>query len=80
MSDMEKAPLSELAEAILEDKWILCSATECLTAAIDEYLSRGESNPYTYNEEPVDPRAFMAAIGELLVWFSQNDDTMDEYA
>lgn len=85
MTKTTEQRLSDLAEAILEDKWILCTPAECLTYAIDEYLSRGDDNPYTItssdgDDQPVDPRAFIAAIGELLVWFSEHYDTLDGYA
>lgn len=51
-----KTTMSEFAQAILEDKWVLCSVTEALEYAIDEHLTdrtyliydeAGDSRPAT---------------------------------
>lgn len=80
---METVRLSDLAEAILEDKWILCTPAECLSAAIGEYLDHAErGRPYLFGdpEHPVAPLDFIRAIGELVEHFASTHDTFDGYA
>jgi hypothetical protein len=66
--------LSDLAEAIIEDKWILCSPEDAVRFAIIEYIDYFEENrPYLFADNPVDGMTFLAAINEIINHFTERD-------
>lgn len=62
--------LSDLATAILDDKWILCSPEEAIYNAIAEFTETDRQYPYTYNDKEVTATEFFGAITELVRYFS----------
>jgi hypothetical protein len=70
MMDMETNQLSPIAEAIIDGYWTLCSGKDTIQFAIEDYLSRDDSNPWSPDGEgTVSPREFMEAIVEVMNFF-----------
>ena len=61
--------LSDLAFAILDGYWTLCSPADAIGFAIGEFLERTEDNPFTYNDEIVTAEQMLSATEELINYF-----------
>lgn len=61
--------LSDLAFAILDGYWTLCSPANAIGFAIGEFLERTEDNPFTYNDEIVTAEQMLSATEELINYF-----------
>ena len=63
--------MSELAEAILEDSWILCTPQEAVANAIERYLEAvSEGRPYTYDDDRhIEAVEFLKCIAEIIDHF-----------
>lgn len=67
-------PISPLAEAIIEDKWILCKPEQAIANAIHEYLAyTADGKPYLFEDEPVDPLTFIRAVNDAIGYFIERD-------
>ena len=65
--------LSPIAEAIVDGYWTLCSGSEAVQYAIEDYLSRTPESgmvPWSPDGESiVTPEEFLTAIVEVLEYF-----------
>lgn len=62
--------IEELTDALIEDKWILCSPGEAIQFAIGEYLDYAEKGiAYTYNDTVVPVSDFLRAIAGMAEHF-----------
>jgi len=70
----KRSDLSELADAIIDGYWILCTREEAIQYAIDDFESRKEPNayPYTYNDRVITEDEFYSAIAEVREWWFLN--------
>jgi hypothetical protein len=72
-AELKTRSMSPLAEAILEDQWILCTPLEAIQYAIDSHidsiLENGHSIYRDQNENPIDHATFVAALSEIVSFF-----------
>jgi hypothetical protein len=69
MMNMETKQLSDIAQAIIDGYWTLCSGKEAIQYAIDDYLSRTDDSWSHDGETPVSPQEFLLAISEVMDFF-----------
>lgn len=77
---METAKLSQLADALLEHAWLLCSPGEAIARLIYEYDSYQAINQaFMWGDDEVKPHEFISALAEIVEHFrSRNMDWGDQ--
>ena len=64
---METKELSELAEALIEGYWILCSAADAVGYAIADYVGlASEGKPFLLGDHAVTADEMLVALNEVV--------------
>lgn len=65
--------LSDLADAMIENYWLLCSPQQAVANALGEYVRTMECDtPYLYGDDTITPEQFLKALNEMVGWFMTN--------
>ena len=65
--------ISDLADAMIEQYWLLCSPQQAVANALGDYAQMMEAKtPFSYNDEIVTPEMFITALNEMMLWFLEN--------
>ena len=65
--------ISDLADAMIENYWLLCSPQQAIANALGDYAQMMEAKTlFWYNDEIVTPEMFITALSEMVVWFLEN--------
>lgn len=63
--------LNDLAVAVIDGYWTLCSPTEAMMFFIEEYLSCVENDkPFYYGDEIAHDRDVIVALSQVLTYFA----------
>lgn len=68
-----RTEISELANAMIDNYWVLCSPTQAVANALAEYTHLMNLNiPFLYGEDVISQEAFLNALNEMMAWFLAN--------
>lgn len=71
---METTRISELADALIEHAWILCSPADAVANMVFEYnhnLTNGQ--PFMWGDDEVTPAQFISALAEVIRYFQERN-------
>lgn len=71
---METTRISDLADALIEHAWILCSPADAVANLAVEYnhvTSQGE--PFMWGDDEVTPTEFISALAEIVEYFRERN-------